>query len=319
VTALPDVLESARYVVDRARFVSIDPGAVQQWADAQRGGAFEVPALPPELRFTGSRDDSANLILLLDCLNFCFWSDEPWSVDYRGQTWTRTYAMYAGVMRAVEQDAHWLAAERWADASERDLANVFAGEGKIPLLAQRREVLNETGRCLVEAFQGRSLKAVEEAGRHARGLAYLLADRFPSFRDVAEYKGRTVALLKRAQICAADLHECWTRQGDEGLASLEELTVFADYRLPQYLRHVGVMRLSPELEARIDQLEEIDAGSEEEIELRAATIVAGNLLIRAIRGRGQPLTACQLDYVLWERSHDQDVTTPHHRTRTIYY
>ncbi len=316
---LPDVLESSRFVMQSAASVSIDGQAARRWAAAQPAEAFTTPSAPVELLFNGSPRDSANLILLLDCLNFCFWSDEPWSVDFRGRTWTRTYAMYAGVMRAIEQDAVWLTPERWADASRSDLAELFAGRGRIPLLEERQEVLTETGQCLMESFHGQFVNAVEEAGRQARGLAYLLAERFPSFRDVADYNGRAVAILKRAQICAADLHECWKRQGYEGLTGVEELTVFADYRLPQYLRHVGIMGLATDLAAKIDGNVELPAGSDEEIELRAATIVAADLLLQALRDRSLKLNACRLDFALWQRSHDPEVTVPHHRTRTIYY
>lgn len=303
----------------QAEHVAIDEQAVARWARARRGQTLGSPAPPAELQFDGSREDTANLVLLLDCLNFCFWSDQPWSVDFRGRTWTRTYAMYASVLRAAEADPGWLRADRWATADAAGVADLFRGRGRIPLLERRREVLNETGRCLGESFDGQFVNAAEQAGRRARALAYLLADVFPSFRDAPIYRGRTIALLKRAQICAADLHQCWVRQGHEGLAGLDELTVFADYRLPQCLRHVGVIRLDPELAAKIDAQQEIEAGSDQEVELRAGTIMAGELLRQALQDQGGKVSAWQLDFVLWEHSHDAEVTVPHHRTRTIYY
>ena len=318
-SALPDVLESARGVLQSAAFVSIDEQAVHRWAEAQSAAAFATPSLPEELQFSGSRDDSANLILLLDCLNFCFWSDKPWSVDFRGRPWSRTYAMYASVLRAVEQDAGWLKPGCWASVDLDDVARLFHGRGQIPMLEHRRQVLNETGRCLIESFDGCFANAVEQTDRHARRLAYLLADAFPSFRDGPTYRGRTVAVLKRAQICAADLHQCWIRQGYKGLTGLDELTIFADYRLPQYLRHIQVMGLTSDLAARIDSGTELEAGSDEEVELRAATIVAGDLMMTALGDVGIDLAAWHLDFVLWERSHAADVVVPHHRTRTIYY
>jgi len=318
-TGLPDVLESCRRVVERAGSLRLDTRGAGAWAAAQEPGSLLPPAGPPELSIEEPPEPCANLVLLLDCLNFCFWSDEPWSVEFRGRTWTRTFALYAGVLRAVESDRTWLTAERWAGATEADLAGIFRGRGRIPRLRQRREVLNETGRCLLERFGGRFATAVERAGRRARPLALLLAGEFPSFADAPTHRGQTVALLKRAQLCAADLHHAWTGRGDEGLAGLDELTVFADYRLPQYLRHIGVIRLESTLAARIDAGEEIPAGCEQEVELRAATVVGGDLLRRALAEVGHAIPAWRLDYVLWERSHDPDITIPHHRTRTIYY
>jgi len=318
-TSLPDVLESCRFVVQRACFVRIDHDAIARWADQQTIETLGAPASPPELLFQGDRDESANLTLLLSCLNFCFWSDEPWSVEFRGRTWTRTYAMYAGILRAIEDDDTWLTPQRWRAAGADDIAHLFRGRGGIPLPDRRREVLNETGHRLLERFEGRFAIAAEQVRGDARALAYLLADVFPSFRDAPEYQGRTVAILKRAQICAADLHHSWTRLGYDGLEAMDCLTVFADYRLPQYLRHVGVLTLEPELAATIDARREIRSESDQEIELRCATVVAADLLQTALAERGLPVPAWHLDFVLWERSHDADVSLPHHRTRSVYY
>lgn len=318
-TPLPDVLESCRWVVERARFVRIDRQAVWRWAQGQTLEGLQTPTPPPELQFEGSRDDCANLILLLSCLNFCFWSDQPWSVEYRGRTWTRSYAMCAGILRAVEQDDTWLTPQRWRATELDDIAHLFRGQGEIPLPDRRREVLTETGHLLLERFEGRFTTVVEQVRRDARALAYLLAEVFPSFQDAPQYRGRTVALLKRAQICAADLHDLWTRLGYGNLEGMDRLTVFADYRLPQYLRHVGVLRLEPDLAAAIDSLQEIRAESDQEIELRCATVVAADLLRQALTQTGLTVPAWRLDYVLWERSHDPEVSPPHHRTPTVYY
>ena len=313
---IPDVLESAQHVMERATSVRAEQHAAESWAAAQDMGQFRTPVTPPELQFDGDRRACANLWLLLNCLNFCFWSERPWRVEYRGRWWTRTYAMYAGVLRAIAQDPAWLSARRWVEVDEPAVARLFAGEGEIPLLARRREVLNETGRCLAEQFGGEFAAATERAGGHARRLAFLLAECFPSFRDVADYRGRPVAFLKRAPICAADLHRAWQRCGGPGLSGVDELTVFADYRLPQYLRHVGVIAIEPALAERIERREELPPGSPEEVELRAATIWAGELIRRALGGA---VPAWQLDFVLWQRSHDPEVRCEHHRTRTVFY
>lgn len=313
---IPDVLESARFVTQRARAVRIDEGAVRAWADCQCVGEFDTPGVPAELEFTGSDQACANLTLLLSALNFCFWSKEPWSVDYRSRSWTRTYAMVASMLRAVQRDSAWLSPDRWAEADDRTVAELFRGRGEIPMLPERRAVMNETGRCLLDKFHGRFSEAVKRVDRRARDLAYLLAEEFPSFRDVATYDGRPVAILKRAQICASDLHRLYTRNRHDGLQRLDDLTVFADYRLPQYLRHVGIIQVDDQLAGRIERREHLVAGCDEEIELRCATIVAGNLLQRALGGQ---IPAWRLDYVLWLKSHDPQVQLQHHRTRTIRY
>jgi hypothetical protein len=100
--------------------------------------------------------------------------------------------------------------------------------------------------------------------------------------------------------------------------------VRADYRVPQILREKGVLQYAPGLAARVDGLEEIPAGSEAEVEVRAATVVAVERLRAAVgarhgRGRGPPL-AVAVDWVLWEAGEAAHARCrPHHRTRTIFY
>ena len=59
----------------------------------------------------------------------------------------------------------------------------------------------------------------------------------------------------------------------KGLGSfddMDELTMFADYRVPQLLRDAGVMVYSDHLAAIVDNCTELLAGSEEETQIRCA-------------------------------------------------
>jgi len=49
--------------------------------------------------------------------------------------------------------------------------------------------------------------------------------------------------------------------------------MFADYRVPQILRHKGIFEYSEGLEKAIDSEQELAYSSESEVELRAATVV----------------------------------------------
>ena len=117
-------------------------------------------------------------------------------------------------------------------------------------------------------------------------LAALLLCSFDSFRDVAEHRSRPVFFAKRAQITALDLSMAWTEHDYDPLVGLDQLTAFADYRLPQALRHLGIVEVVEDLGRKIDGGNEIAAGSPEEVELRAATVVAVDEMQRALTGAG---------------------------------
>jgi hypothetical protein len=128
--------------------------------------------------------------------------------------------------------------------------------------------------------------------RAARGsslrFSTMLAACCPLWRDCRTYRlrdGSAVLLvfLKRAQLCAAMVQGCCAGEGGAPVFhDMHELTVFSDYRLPQLLRALGILVLAPELARAVDAKELLREGSEEEVEVRAATIHAAELLHKAV-------------------------------------
>lgn len=313
-----DVLRSTAWLMSRARHVRLNDAAIARWADAAPARDALDHSTPLD-EITGTRDEIAHLVLLTDALNFCFWSERPISVTWNGRRLERFLAFAATLARAVREDRRWLDAAFWADMTRTRFEAILPREGTLLMIDERVAVLREAGSIVNTQWQGRFSNAAEEAGHDAARLASLLAERIGSFRDVSAHDGRPVALLKRAQICAIDLALGWSRRGMGTLGGLDQLTAFADYRVPQILRHLGIVETTPDLAERIEREEELPAGSAEEIELRAASIQAVERMRSALAARGRVETAWRIDFDLWGLSHGAGVTLKHHRTRTVFY
>jgi len=95
---------------------------------------------------------------------------------------------------------------------------------------------------------------------------------------------------------------------------MDALTAFADYKLPQILREHGVLHYSPQLAADVNTRTIIAAGSPQEIEIRAGTVQASELLAEKL---GMP--AFKVDWLLWNQAQGMKMQHPYHLTRTIYY
>ena len=77
----------------------------------------------------------------------------------------------------------------------------------------------------------------------------------------------------------------------------------------------GVLRYDPELAARIDAGELLEAGSAEEVEIRACAVHAGELIAARL---GVP--ARTLDGWLWNRGQaPRYKVRPRHRARSVFY
>jgi hypothetical protein len=315
------VRETIQPVVQQAREVSIDDPAIELWARSVQVAELRPAAHDLLSHLPGSQEQLANLVLLIDALNFCFWSDDPIHIEWRGKTYERFNAMFISLMLAARYEPRWLKADYWLSIPAAELRETLAGKGQgdLLMLEEREQIVRETGRMLLDRFDGEFINAVDSVNSGAWPLAVLLMTNFDSFRDVSNYHGKPVYFMKRAQICALDLAIAWQTHDFGSLKGIEELTAFADYRVPQALRHLGILKLNPELAAAIDAGRELARESDEEIELRAATIETVDRMQRAALAAGKSAAAWQIDWYLWLLSHRDDVVVNHHRTRTVYY
>lgn len=68
-----------------------------------------------------------------------------------------------------------------------------------------------------------------------------------SVTGVVHFQGKRVSFYKRAQILVADLWGIMEARGEGAIISIDWLTMFADYRVPQALVYLGVLRYSDAL------------------------------------------------------------------------
>lgn len=273
----------------------------------------------------GNMDSDLQLIFIEDVVNFCFWAEKDapkWQVPKHGLsdgtlTTGGWYGLQACFERGLRNKVPILDADYIAGISDEDAAAFFVGADgvQIPLLRERIRNLREAGMVLKEQFDGRFANLVRMADYDAVKIIKLVVEHFPSFRDIAILDNKEIVFYKRPQVLQQDMAYVLRSSGHE-LKNLNQLTVFADYKLPQIFRMYGVFDYEHSLAERIDSYVLIPQGSREEIEIRAATIWAGEL----IRQQIPDMTAPDIDYSLWLLSQSiQGEAKPYHRTRTTFY
>jgi hypothetical protein len=138
---------------------------------------------------------------------------------------------------------------------------------------------------------------------------------------VADYHGETIYFYKRAQLLVVDLHGAFEGQGHGEFWDLDKLTILANYKVPQVLRHHNILEYDPYLTDLVDNYVHIAPGSPEEVEIRAATVQAVEKIRHHICKKKQhPIPAFKLDWWLWTLGQDDVVRErPYHRTRTMFY
>ncbi len=319
---LKSVIESARFVTSRAVHVSVDPDKAARWA-VRLWDRGELPPWHGPAHFFDGTETTVQWIFVLTAINHCFWAPKGsrrWTLDSPGQTLDGYDALASALKRAHGQGHAILDADFLARVTPEALRETLGGRGELLLMKERARSLREAGRVLKERWSGSFAQVVRAAGGSAERLVSIVAEEFASFRDSADYRAREVFFFKRAQLLAADLFSAFKGQGYGEFRDIASLTCFPDYKLPQVLREMGVLVYSPALAGKVDSMVELAPGSKEEVEIRAATVVAVESMREHLTGEGRPVTAMELDYRLWHLGQkDEFRKRPYHRTRTIFY
>jgi len=338
-------LDSARFIMERARHVSINLSRLQEMANtifyAMLNGEctsddwinsnIGPPKQPVQL--------TIDWIFFVNTLNFSFWTNDKekdsYCRKYKNQLYHGYEAFCAAVNQALNDGIDLINAEYYSRMTIDDLEKIFHPSGtssSLPMLSERLNVLHETGSILLKEYGGHFSHCIEQSGGSAVDLVQLIVQKFPAYRDEAVYDRQRVSFYKRAQILVADIWGCFNGHGLGHFTDMDGLTMFADYRVPQVLSHDGVLMYSPELKKRLDKKEEIPFGDPDEIEIRAASILAVHLIVNQVNEKsplekdtgdgGQRLNAPLVDVYLWRKRRQQAHLyehTPFHRTRSIFY
>ena len=247
-------------------------------------------------------------ILVVDALNFCFWPTDNFEYD----------DLTKGLTKLEQEHPEIFEPKNMMNVSLELLSQYLVNEEKnvIANIEERTRLMREVGEILHKRFNDKATSLLEESQNDATTLVSLVAKEFPGFRDSTIYKGRQVFFYKRAQIVVGDIHGmCNCIKG------LEKITGFADYRIPQVLLGWDVLDIEESLKEKIMKKEEIQCGSEEEIEMRCTVLSAIRIIQEIFMDvRKKLIEGHRIDWFLWSYGErNKENLPPHHRTRTIFY
>jgi hypothetical protein len=289
VAIVDDIRGACEWVAGRAQHVRIREDEIGAYARSLHPPA-EGARLDPELHLLdGPLDARAAFFLTLDAVNF----GSGWFPTLRKPPGLSGYAtLAASLRRRFAEQGPW-SPDELARIERAEVAAVTGQDPGHDLVRLWTDSLQGLGERVAGEHENDWLDVVAAAGGSAVGFVEMLADWRSFGVDVSEYYGRPVPFFKRAQLAAADLHLA----GVIDFRDLDRLTLFADNLVPHVLRLDGVLEVDPGLTARIDAGELLEHSSPEEVELRACSVHAVELIV----GERPELTAQAVDHLLWNR------------------
>ena len=302
-----EVLSTVSKAVDQLEHLSINKDSIESVADWLAYEEFPFPSS------TAARDDADDFIratMFMNTLNFAF-TDFDKSIKYEinedGKVLSDSEAMYFQVNNSISSGI-----------------KLTDGNIEMPMLKERVEILNEVGQKLVDSYEGDWINFINNGPKklysNGDGLIERLVDEFPRFNDSAQFKGSNVKFYKLAQLTFWVIHAELSGSNYFKIEDMNSMTAFADYIIPVALNLKKITTYTSQLDQKIKSGVLIERDSDEEIEIRIASIFTTALLTESINERrpeDKAIIIPQLDYRLWKNYHATHY--PHHLTYTTMY
>ena len=311
------ILDSIKYVVDNSNYVVINRNNIDNVISLLKESKREPWLNSDYLDLENfSQEQILFYLILCESLNFCYWdSDIKWKIEYKDEWYSGSFGLFYAISKAIKNGYNLLNIEYLENITIEELDEIFKGTTSIPLLKERFEIIKQ----LVSEYKQISNITQSMSANSDIELLNNIVNHFSNFRDISLYKGREIYFFKRAILLVGDLI-LNNSSISKSVKNDDNMTGCADYKIPQVLRHLGILEYSDDLTTLIDERQEIQHDSEMEVEIRANMLYAIELIKEKLHQNGIDMNSVQIDNALWLLSKNKVFKDkPHHLTRTIYY
>ncbi len=312
-----EILNSIQFVVNNSKYVKIKEENIENAINLVTNNEKKSWLNSDLLDLNKySQNQIIMYLILCESLNFCYWdSDIKWKIEYKGEWYSGSLGLFYGISKAIQNGYDLLNIDYLEKMTIEQLDEIFKGTTSIPLLEERYEIIKQ----LVQ-----ELKNIDDLSKALDSnndieLLNNIINNFSNFNDISIYKGKKVYFFKRAILLVGDLIEN-VKSIKEKVKNDSNMLGCADYKIPQVLRHLGILEYNEELAQIVDSKQQLKHDSEMEIEVRANMLYALELIKNKLHQKGIEMNSTQIDNILWLLSKNKEFKAkPYHLTRTIYY
>ena len=262
------IKNSTKYVIENSKYVSINYSKLDKFiknidCTNLKNWLLYNPYNLLELNI----EKIINFLLFFEAIDYSFWGEPKWQVETKEGLKDGSDALLYVMLNYVKDKKE----VDFSNLTIEDFKQILKGNIEIPLLKERYNTLIEISKIVKEKMNDNFYNCIKDI-TNDNELFSLIISNFPSFKDERVYKGKKVYFYKLAQLLTSDILHI--REKLEGIkVSYSNLIGCADYKIPQTLRALEIIRYNDELSKIIDSKKEIEVNSLYEIEIRASQIV----------------------------------------------
>lgn len=308
-------IETLKYISENSRYVSIDTEKIKLFLNKIENINYNYWLSDNNLNL--NEKESILFAFICESMNFCFWENKNWVVNYEGKGYNGACALFYSIMNEISSNPNFLNLDYLLKLNQNELKRILESNKQLPpLLSERYQLLKETINiiaCKKEKFYEElfSISSDEEL------LNYIIKN-FKHFDDKSVIDGKTVHFNKRAILLVNDLFHL-SNTIRNNIKNLDNLTGGADYAIPRLFREFGILNYNNELLNIIRERKLIEHNSRMEIEIRANTIYVIELIREYLEKKGIYINSIQLDNIIWGIRIENKDKLPVHHTKCLFY
>lgn len=305
------IKNSTKYIIENSKYVSINYSKLDKFiknidCTNLKNWLLYNPYNLLELNV----EKIINFLLFFEAIDYSFWGEPKWQVETKEGLKDGSDALLYVMLNYVKDKKE----VDFSNLTIEDFKQILKGNIEIPLLEERYNTLIEISKIVKEKMNDNFYNCIKDI-TNDNELFSLIISNFPSFKDERVYKEEKVYFYKLAQLLTSDILHI--RAKLEGIkVSYSNLIGCADYKIPQTLRALEIIRYNDELSKIIDSKKEIEVNSLYEIEIRASQIV----VLEYIKNKLKNIDSIDInDFLFLYSKQVKSKTKPYHLCRNTNY
>lgn len=305
------VLDSCRYVMNNSQYVKIDYKKLDQFISQIDTNNLKNWLLfnPYNLLELGV-EKIVNFLLFFEAIDYSFFGEPKWTIKTDEGYKDGSDALMYIMLKYIKENNNY----DFDNLTFNEFSSMLSGNIKIPLLKERYDTLNQISKVIKEKMGGNFYNYIKNVTTDNELLSIIISN-FESFKDEREYNGKIIYFYKLAQLLTSDILHI--REKLENInVTYSNLIGCADYKIPQTLRALDIIKYNQRLSEIIDNKREISISSKYEVEIRASQIV----VIDYIKSKLNNVNAIDInDFLFLYSKKVKNIAKPYHLCRNTNY
>lgn len=304
-----------KYINNHSKYVTINKKKIINFINQTENISYDYWLRKAKYKY--SERELIIFAFLCESINFCFWEKKNWEIIYKEKKCNGSELLFHSMFNAVEEGLLSLKIDNLMKFTKNDFGSIMKHNNTLPPLFNKRyKLLKETVNILYKK-QDTFFMEIFSVKNDIDLMNYIISN-FPKFNDSSKYKNKIIKFNKRAILLCNDLYRLSDTICDN-VKSLEHLSGCADYVLPRVFESKGIIIYSEKLLKKIKKERLIKHNSKMEIEIRANTLYALELIKLELQRQDINVWSVELDNIIWKTRNNNDYILEPHHTKTIYY